>query len=185
MPKAKATKSKPAAKPAPKAAAPAKPERAARPAAARLGDDLGGAAPRLSREPVSLIVARTDIVGGQVRMALNGKGGLTVARGQVVHVKHPYRLQEHSTEREEYRVLLKSSLDGKPHAPALARIGDQWGVPEDINGYLQHEYTFATPGLHTVEFEVGAEYCVMSWGKTEAQHLDRKDMKGRVDVVVV
>jgi hypothetical protein len=157
---------------------------------ARLGDDLPSgaaaqAAPKLSREPVSIVVARTDIVAGGVRLKANAPSVLRVAKGQVVHVKHAYRLQEASPEKEEYRFLLKSALGGKPHAPSLARLGDQWGVPEDISGYLQHEYRMDRPGPVTLEFEAGAEYCVMGWGDSTVQALDRKDLSGKIDVVVV
>ena len=153
---------------------------------ARLGDDVaaGGPAPKLSREPVTLIVGKTDIAGGKVRIRGIAPTILRVARGQVVHVKHAYRLQEHSDEREEYRFLLKSSLGGKPHAPSLARLGDQWGIPEDISGYLQHEYTCSTPGRHTLEFEVGSEYCVMGWSDTDVKALDREELKGAIELVV-
>lgn len=156
----------------------------------RLGDDLPAgaaaeAAPRLSREPVSLVVARSDVVDGGVRLKANAPSVLRVARGQVVHVKHAYRLQEASPEKEEYRFLLKSRLGSIAHAPSLARLGDQWGVPEDISGYLQHEYRMDTPGKVTLEFEAGAEYCVMGWGDSTVQALDRKDLNGRIDVVVV
>jgi hypothetical protein len=154
----------------------------------RLGDDLlpvgGGAAPKLSREPVTIIVARTDVVGGGVRLKSTGPSALRVAKGQVVHVKHAYRLQEHSPEKEEYRFLLKSKLGGRESPPKLARLGDQWGVPEDISGYLQHEYTLSTPGRHVLEFEVGSEYCIMDWGDTSVQAMDRKDLSGKIDILV-
>lgn len=153
------------------------------PAMQRLGEGLP-TAPKLSREPVTVIIARTDIVAGGVRIKSTGPSALRVAKGQVIHVKHAYRLQEHSPEREEYRFLLKSKLAGKEHAPSLVRLGDQWGVPEDVAGYLQHEYTLGNPGMHSLEFEVGSEYCVMGWGNTTVQALDRKDLKGRVDILV-
>lgn len=180
------------AKAAPKRAKPAKtapppaPPTPPRSATGRLGDDVAaaGPAPKLSREPVSLIVGKTDIAAGKVRIRGMAPTVLRVARGQVVHVKHAYRLQEHSEDREEYRFLLKSSLDGKPHAPSLARLGDQWGIPEDVSGYLQHEHTCSAPGRHTLEFEVGSEYCVMGWSDTEVKALDREEMKGAIEIVV-
>jgi hypothetical protein len=147
----------------------------------RLGDD----APRLQREPVSVIVARSDIAGGKVRITSKLDGPLRVAKGQVLHVKHPYRIQEDSEDREEYRFLLRSSLAGEEHPPSLARIGDKWGVPEDVAGYLVHPYTCKKACRFTLEFEAGAEYCVMDWGETDVKALDRKDLKGTVDVVVV
>ncbi|HJQ93108.1 MAG TPA: hypothetical protein VJ874_02355 [Candidatus Thermoplasmatota archaeon] len=153
----------------------------------RLGDDIplaGGASPRLSREPVTILVARTDVVAGGVRIKSTGPSAVRVAKGQVVHVKHAYRLQEHSPEKEEYRFLLKSKVAGREQAPKLARLGDQWGVPEDISGYLQHEYTLAQPGRHVLEFEVGSEYCVMDWGDTTVQQMDRKDLAGKIDIIV-
>lgn len=165
-----------------KTAKPTKPRAIAAP---RLGDELaGGPMPKLSREPVSLIVGKTDIAGGKVRIRRMAPTVLRVARGQVVHVKHAYRLQEHSEDREEYRFLLKSSLGGKSHSPSLARLGDQWGVPEDVSGYLQHEYTCSTPGRHTITFEVGAEYCIMGWSDTEVKSLDREELKGELEIVV-
>ena len=179
---AKGPKTAPAA-PAPPVPAPPAP-RAARPQpVSRLGDDLPAAAP-LSREPMSLMVARTDVVTGKVRIRKLAPAVFRVARGQVVHVKHTYRLQEHSEEREEYRFLLRSALDGKAHAPSLARLGDQWGVPEDVSGYLQHEYRFATAGRFTLTFDVGAEYTVMEWGDTEVKSLEREDLSGTIEVVV-
>jgi hypothetical protein len=188
--KPKARTARKPARPSRAAAAPPTPPRPAPVAAARLGDDLPratatGPAPRLSREPVSIVVARSDIVAGGVRVKANAPSVLRVARGQVVHLKHAYRLQEASPEKEEYRFLLKSSLGGQAHAPSLARLGDQWGVPEDIGGYLQHEYTLARPGPTTLSWETGAEYCVMGWGDGTVQALDQKTLSGRIDVVVV
>lgn len=151
------------------------------PKATRLGEDE---APKLSREPVSIVVARSHIVAGGVRIKAEAPPALRVAKGQVIHVKHAYRLQEDSPEKEEYRFLLKSRLGSREHAPSLARLGDQWGVPEDIGGYLQHEYTLSQPGRTTLEFEAGAEYCVMGWGDSTVQALDRKDLSGKVDVIV-
>jgi hypothetical protein len=147
----------------------------------RLGDD----APRLQREPVSIIVARSDISGGKVRITSKAEPVLRVAKGQILHVKHPYRIQEDSEDREEYRFLLKSSLAGDEHQPSLARIGDKWGVPEDVAGYLVHPYTCTKAGRFTLEFEVGAEYCVMDWGQTDVKALERKDLKGSITVEVV
>jgi hypothetical protein len=180
-PKAKAPARRPAG---PQPTAPVVPTT---PTLRRLGDDLpfaGGVAPKLSREPVTIIVARTDVVAGGVRIKSAGPSAVRVAKGQVVHVKHTYRLQEHSPEKEEYRFLLKSKLAGREQPPKLARLGDQWGVPEDISGYLQHEYTLAQPGRHVLEFEVGSEYCVMDWGDTDVQQMDRKDLAGKIDIIV-
>lgn len=191
VPKAAPKTSKPAArraaKPAPTkpAAAPAAAKPATRPSGVnRLGDDVPSLAPKLSREPVTLIVAKTDIAGGKVRIRKLAPAVLRVAKGQVVHVKHAYRLQEHSESREEYRFLLKSSLDGTAHLPSLARLGDQWGVPEDVSGYLQHEFTLSAPGRHTITFEVGSEYCIMDWGDTDVKALEREEATGKVDVIV-
>lgn len=184
--KPKATKRKAPLRQAPEQPAP--PVVPATPTPRRLGDDLGtmagGPGPKLSREPVTIIVARTDVVAGGVRIKSTGPSAVRVAKGQVVHVKHTYRLQEHSPEKEEYRFLLKSRLAGREQPPKLARLGDQWGVPEDISGYLQHEYTLAQPGRHVLEFEVGSEYCVMDWGDTDVQQMDRKDLTGKIDVIV-
>jgi hypothetical protein len=182
VPKAAAKKAK--SKPVPAKAA--EPKATARPAPSRLGDDLPmpGTAPKLSREPVTLIVGRTDIAAGKVRIKRMAPTVVRVAKGQVVHVKHAYRLQEHSEDREEYRFLLKSSLGGVAKPPALARLGDQWGVPEDIGGYLQQEYVCSAPGRHTLEFEVAAEYCVMGWKDTQVKELDREDLKGAIEIVV-
>lgn len=153
----------------------------------RLGDDVApkpGTAVKFSREPLSVILARTDVVAGGVRIKALAPSSLRVARGQVIHIKHAYRLQENSPEREEYRFLLKSTLAGRQHQPSLARLGDQWGVPEDIGGYLQHEYTCNQPGRHVLEFEIGSEYCIMGWGDSTVQALDRKELKGKLDVFV-
>jgi hypothetical protein len=35
-----------------------------------------------------------------------------------------------------------------------------------------------------LEFEVGSEYCVMDWGDTDVQKLDRKDLAGKIDILV-
>jgi hypothetical protein len=179
---AKAAAKPRAALPAPVAAPVIVPQPARSPA--RLGEEMVQVQAKLSREPLSLIVARTDIVAGGVRIKALAPSVVRVARGQVVHVKHAYRLQEHSPEREEYRFLLKSNLAGHSPPPSLARHGDQWGVPEDINGYVQHEHKLTQPGTYALEFEVGAEYCVMGWSDTAVKALDRKDLKGRIDVVV-
>jgi len=177
-PKAKRTA---AAKPRPAAAAPLaavpKPARVE-----RLGEEMVQA--RLSREPMSIVVARTEIVAGGVRIKAQGPSVVRVARGQVIHVKHAYRLQEHSPEREEYRFVLKTRLAGREHPPSLARHGDQWGVPEDINGYLQHEHVLSQSGTFKLDFDAAAEYCIMGWSDTAVQALDRKDLKGSIDLIV-
>jgi hypothetical protein len=183
---AKTSKPKAAARKQAPEASPAKPVVPKTPTPQRLGDDIaaGLGVPKLSREPLTIIVARTDVVAGGVRIKSTGPSALRVAKGQVVHVKHAYRLQEHSPEKEEYRFLLKSKLAGREMPPKLARLGDQWGVPEDISGYLQHEYTLSLPGRHVLEFEVGSEYCIMDWGDTSVQAMDRKDLTGKIDIIV-
>ncbi|MFA5945191.1 MAG: hypothetical protein WC876_12080, partial [Candidatus Thermoplasmatota archaeon] len=50
------------------------------PSPQRLGDGLSDA-PKLSREPVTLIVARTDVVAGGVRIKSTGPTALRVAKG--------------------------------------------------------------------------------------------------------
>jgi len=184
VPKAPANKAKPVAAKR-NAPAPATPPPTPKPVG-RLGDQSAPARgpPKASRDPVSIVVARSDIVRGGVRIQAQAPNVVHVARGQVVHVKHAYRLQEDSPDREEYRFLLKSKLAGREPPPALARLGDQWGVPDDITGVLQHEHTLSQPGTFTLEFEAGAEYCVTGWKDTTVKALDRKDLTGRIDVVV-
>lgn len=163
MPSAKKSAKKPAAK------APIK----------RLGDDL--AAPRRG-EPLNIVVARTNVVGGKVRFSVEAPEALRGTPGGKLLVKHVYRLQEHSPEREEYRVLLRSNLDDSEHAPSLARFGDNYAMPDDYSGFLVHEYQLPATGEAVLEFEVGAEYTIGSWKSTEVESHEMKTGKGTVRI---
>lgn len=163
----KATKTAPKASSAPK------------PAPARLGGDL---APPARGEPLNLIVARSHIVGGTVRVELQAPAVARGAPGGKLLVKHAYRLQEDSKEREEYRFLLRSRLGPKEHAPSLARYGDAYGVPEDIGGFLVHEYVLPAKGPVTLEFEVGAEYTIGSWKSVDVDHHEVKQLKAEIQI---
>lgn len=148
--------------------------------AARLGDDL--VAPRRG-EPLNLIVGRSHIVGGGVRLELNAPATVRGVPGAKVLVKHAYRLQEDSPQREEYRFLLRSRLGNKEHAPSLARFGDVYGVPEDVGGFLVHEYVLPATGPVKLEVEVGAEYTVGSWKSVDVDEHQVKQAKAEILIV--
>jgi hypothetical protein len=147
---------------------------------AMLGDDLMQVKRR--GEPVNIVLARTQVVGGKVTLKVEAPPKLRAAPGAKVLVKHVYRLQEGSTEREEYRILLRSRLNGKEHAPSLARFGDNYAMPDDYSGYLVHEYVLPTSGKVLLSFEVAAEYTIGSW-KTE--HVDSHEVRrGEGDIEI-
>jgi hypothetical protein len=162
---------------------PAKPKVAARtakkPAPKRLGEEL---APLRRGEDLNLIVARTKVVAGKIQFTVDAPQSIRGLPGGKVLVKHVYRLQEHSPEREEYRVLLRSSLNGKEHAPSLARFGDNYAMPDDYSGFLLHEYRLPATGKAVLEFDVGAEYTVGSWKTTEVDSHEMKTGKGSVTI---
>lgn len=128
---------------------------------ATLGDDL--LPPLRKGEPVNVVVARTDIVAGEIRLKSEAPQVVRGAPGAKLLVKHVYRLQEHSSEREEYRILLRSTLNGKEHAPSLGRFGDAYAMPDDYSGFLVHEYVLPASGVAQLSFEVAAEYTVGDW----------------------
>ena len=154
------------------------------PRSARLGDETPAAAPRTAREPVNVIVAKSDIDGGKVHINLQKVGPVRAVRGQTLYVKHVYRLQEDSPEEEEYRFLLRSSLGGKEHSPSLARFGDVYAITDDVGGYLVHEYKLDKVGTHALEFSVGTEYVVMGWKDHAVKAMDRQELKGSIQVTV-
>lgn len=154
----------------------------------RLGEDvpqqpMAPGPARRKGEPVNVVVARSEVMGGQVRMRLDAPAMVQGKAGETLLVKHVYRLQEDSPEREEYRILLRSRLGGTEHAPSLARFGDNYAMPDDYSGFLVHEYKLAR-GEHVLEFDVGVEYTVGSWKSTEVEAYDQRAAKGQVRVVV-
>ena len=149
---------------------------------ARLGDDVPKA-PRKG-EPTNVVVARTEVVAGEVRLRLDGEQTVRGVPGGKLLVKHVYRLQEGSTEKEEYRILLRSRLDGKEHPPSVARFGDHFALPDDYSGFVVHEYRLPASGTARLEFEVGAEYTVGDWRTPEVEAHDLKQGKGRVTIQV-
>lgn len=148
------------------------------PPTARLGDDLP-AAPRMG-QPLNVVVARTEVVAGKVHLELDAPQAMRGNPGGKLLVKHVYRLQEHSKEREEYRILLKSILNGKEHPPSLARFGDNYARTDDYSGFLVHEYTLPVSGEAVLEFDVGAEYTVGDW-KTD--RVDTHDVQRQGGVI--
>jgi hypothetical protein len=128
---------------------------------ATLGDDI--LPPLRKGEPVNVVVARTEIVAGEVRLKVDAPKTVRGAPGAKLLVKHVYRLQEHSSEREEYRILLRSNFNGKEHAPSLGRFGDAYAMPDDYSGFLVHEYVIPPSGEGELSFEVAAEYTVGDW----------------------
>lgn len=150
---------------------------------ARLGDDVVAKAPRKG-EPTNVVVARTEVVGGQVRLKVDGAQTVRGVPGGKLLVKHVYRLQESSRDKEEYRILLRSSLDGQQHPPSLARFGDNYAVTDDYSGFVVHEYKLPARGEARLDFEVGAEYTVGDWKATEVETHDLKQAKGQVTILL-
>jgi hypothetical protein len=149
---------------------------------ATLGDDI--LAPRRKGEPVNLVVARTEVVAGQIRLKVEAPKTVRGGPGAKLLVKHVYRLQEHSTEREEYRVLLRSNLNGKEHPPSLGRFGDAYGLVDDYSGFLVHEYVLPASGEGTLSFEVAAEYTVGDWKDVRVDSHQVKRAVGDVKIVL-
>ncbi|MEK6976635.1 MAG: hypothetical protein AABY18_09865 [Candidatus Thermoplasmatota archaeon] len=149
---------------------------------ATLGDGL--VAPLRKGKPVNLVVARSEVVAGQIRLKVDAPKTIRGAPGAKLLVKHVYRLQEGSPDREEYRILLRSTLNGKEHAPSLGRFGDAYAMPDDYSGFLVHEYILPASGAVNLAFEVAAEYTIGDW-KTETvdQHQIRR-AEGDVKIVL-
>lgn len=136
-------------------------------------------------DTMELVVARADVKGGEVEMEVEDPGGLEVKAGSELLLKFPYKLKENSREREEYRFLLRTRVDGQETAPAsLARWGDQWGWPDEVWGTIQQRIPLEAPGEHVVDFEVLAEYIVAPWGSTAADVCEREEATGRLVVTV-
>ncbi len=148
---------------------------------ARLGADLE---PARRGEPINLIIARSRIVAGGVRLELQAPSEVQGYPGAKLLVKHAYRLQEDSPQREEYRFLLRSRLGNKEHAPSLARFGDVYGVPEDIGGFLVHEHVLPASGEVVLAVEVGAEYTVGSWKSTDVDRHDVQQAQAEIRIRV-
>lgn len=148
-----------------------------------LGEDLMPP-PLRKGEPANLVVARTDVVAGEVRLHVEAPKEVRGRPGGKLLVKHVYRLQEDSNEEEEYRVLLRSNLGGKEHAPSLARFGDNFALIDDYSGFLVHEYTLPASGETYLDFEVAAEYTVGSWKTDKVSRHVLKRGEGSVRVLV-
>lgn len=149
---------------------------------ASLGDELLQVKRR--GEPLNIVVARTDVVNGQVRLKVEAPATMRGAPGAKLLVKHVYRLQEHSPEREEYRVLLRTRLNGKEHPPSLGRFGDNYAMPDDYSGYLVHEWTLPATGKVHLEFEVAAEYTVGSWKSEVVDTHEVRRAEGDVEILL-
>lgn len=149
--------------------------------ATRLGADI---VPARRGEPINLIVARSRIVAGGVRLDLQAPAQVQGYPGAKILVKHAYRLQEDSPQREEYRFLLRSRLGNKEHAPSLARFGDVYGVPEDIGGFLVHEHVLPASGEVVLTVEVGAEYTVGSWKTPDVDKHDIQQAQAEIRILV-
>ena len=145
-----------------------------------LGDDL--LPPLRKGEPVNVVVARTQVVAGQVHLKVEAPQTVRGAPGAKLLVKHVYRLQEHSNDREEYRILLRSNLNGKEHAPSLGRFGDTYAMPDDYSGFLVHEYVLPASGKAELSFEVAAEYTIGDW---KSERVDTHQVKRAVGDVKI
>lgn len=150
---------------------------------ATLGDDMP-ASPARKGEPVNLVVCRTDIVAGEVRLKVEAPREIQGKVGGKLLVKHVYRLQEDSKSQEEYRVLLRSKLGGKEHPPSLGRFGDNYALIDDYSGFLVHEYTLPGKGETYLDFEVAAEYTVGDWRSAQVERHIIKRGEGSVRVLV-
>ena len=135
-------------------------------------------------EPANLVVARSEVVEGKVHLKVEAPKELRANPGAKLLVKHVYRLQEGSTDMEEYRILLRSSLDGKEHPPSLQRFGDSYALADDYSGFVVHEHRLPASGTCRLDFEVGCEYTVGDWKTAEVDLHERKDGKGTVTIRV-
>lgn len=145
----------------------------------RLGEEML-APPR--GEPVNLVVARSKVMAGKLTLTMEAPATLRAHPGSKLLVKHVYRLQEHSPDREEYRILLRSSLNGKEHAPSLARFGDNYAMPDDYSGFVVHEYQLPATGEAVLKFEVGAEYTVGSWKSQDVEVHEQAHHEGELRI---
>lgn len=150
---------------------------------ARLGESVASLPPPPKRgEPLNIVVARSKVAGGKLHLSVEAPKLLRGYPGAKVLVKHVYRLQEDTTEREEYRILLRSSLNGKEHPPSLARFGDSYALPDDHAGFVVHEHTLPASGEALLRFEVGAEYTVGSWKTEQVDVHEQEQRSGEVRI---
>lgn len=146
-----------------------------------LRDELD--APRKG-EPLNIVVAHTEVVGGHVHLEVRAPARARAAPGAKLLVKHVYRLQESSKDREEYRILLKSVLNGKTHPPSIKRFGDNYALTDDYSGFVMHEYTLPQQGEALLEFDVAAEYTVGEWKSEQVDVNERRDGSGLVRIKI-
>lgn len=150
---------------------------------ASLGDDLVPGPALRKGEPVNVVVARSEVVAGQVRLKVEAPKVVRGAPGAKLLVKHVYRLQEGSPDREEYRILLRSTFNGKEHAPSLGRFGDAYAMPDDYSGFLVHEYVLPATGAGNLSFEVAVEYTVGDWKEVRVDTHQVRRAVGDVKIV--
>lgn len=104
--------------------------------------------------------------------------------GEMLEVIHRYSIVERSRERDEFRIVLTSSLGDESPPPILRRIGDQWGSPLDLQGILVQTYELSERGEHDLAFEVQAEHVVAGWVSGEVSEWANVKREGTIRVRV-
>lgn len=137
-----------------------------------------------SVEPVPIIVAKAKVKGA-AQIDVQPVAEVVVKARQPVHVKYLYRLEEASTEKENWRFQLSASIGGVRPAPASADWKDRWGRNDSLWGVLQQEFVFDRPGTYTGSFKVDARYAEGAWGSGASSKQSERTAQGEFRVKVV
>lgn len=134
-------------------------------------------------ETLSIVVARA-IIAGEPKIDIVAPAEVRAKVHQPIQVKFSYRLEETSTEREEWTFTLKSQVGPKSPPGVTARWKDRRVLADDLWGTLMQEFAFDAPGRYEGGFEVEAHYAQSDWTTKKPGAKAERRGQGRFSLIV-
>lgn len=124
----------------------------------------------------NLVVARVRIHGG-LTIEPEEEGPVEGEPGGRLLVKLPFRYDEVSRERDDYRIRLEATFNGIEADPIEHTGRDRRGLPDDARGFIMREFSLPGPGAYVLSFHATAEY-------REGEERVRAEHTGELEVAV-
>lgn len=110
----------------------------------------------------NVIVARARIAGG-VRLEREAPDEIRVASGQEILVKVPFRFDEVGDAREDYRIVLRTSIGGGPSMEERVEAKDRTGRSDARRGIVMQRHRLEEAGEHALAFAVQVDVERTPW----------------------
>ncbi len=139
--------------------------------------------PRIDMDAAAVVVVRTRIEEGAVKMEHGPAEPLHLQPGQKLIVYHTYEFDEGAWRREAFAFGLDARPDKEDAHHAETILHNHLFLASHGKGSVSVAHRFQEPGRHVLAFSALAEYHGGSWSRTDTP-TERKTATGRLTVIV-